>query len=580
MTTMTQGREAQNDTNILLTRPSAQSLNHAKYMLRQGGVDPEQMAESQLNAFATTTLEAQPKPLEIYLKSLRIHQDSHGHNDDGQSSTTSEPPEEKAAAFQATAQNLVRRCKEMLAEVEQWVEALHEKKLSKGERAVEYRALRNDIRSELSFLEKLSEMDGSEEKAYQYLVSSNLLFFEALWAAAKRTSGLLCFRKNFFFNKATHNSQGANQGGSLGNSRVSRRAPGSKGVALVDIVSCDGLEWTKVSTISEKRLLFDLAKLGWQNDGFSDDDEDGAEDHRNTSIDSDNEDEVPLVKSAKDLAKAAASNRTMGKHPRVVFVLPRIESGRITAIDNFLNKIRATGAIVQCADDLEPAPPLESVLPKLLVDRSRNLSETLNIDCTILLAIISDISHSEVPMQDWFPRAVRAQIKAEAEDRLLPTQLYPTMDSHPMVCTTEAAVQMKEIVATIGTDTEKARAQILLGEDEEKPRDELLKEWRQLSEYQVPEGLQLPIKVVKREVEGARLPPVAEAVAAQLSPINKSVFLYGWATGFTTLSSNRTVAKQIEHIIAKKGTDEADVGPSIWLCGEARSLVARQGRQK
>jgi len=235
VTTMAQGREAQNDTNILLTRPSAQSLNHAKDTLRQGGIDPEQMAESQLNAFATTTPEAQPKPLEMYLRSLRIHQDSHGHNDDGQPSTTFEPPKEKAAAFQATAQNLVRRSKEMLAEVEQWVEALHEKKLSKGERAVEYRALRNDIRSELSFLEKvssmsalylsflslmydtnkhpqLSEMDGSEEKAYQYLVSSNLLFFEALWAAAKRTSGLLCFRKNFFFNKATHNSQGANQG--------------------------------------------------------------------------------------------------------------------------------------------------------------------------------------------------------------------------------------------------------------------------------------------------------------------------------------------------------------------------------
>ena len=170
MTTMIQGREAQNDTNILLTRPSAQSLSHAKDMLRQGGIDLEQMAESQLNAFATATPEAQPKPLEIYLKSLRIHQDSHGHNDDGQSSTISESPEEKAAAFQATAQNLVRRCKEMLAEVEQWVEALHEKKLSKGERAVEHRALRNDIRSELSFLEKVSSMSAL------YLSSLSLMY--------------------------------------------------------------------------------------------------------------------------------------------------------------------------------------------------------------------------------------------------------------------------------------------------------------------------------------------------------------------------------------------------------------------
>ena len=173
MTTMAQGRETQNDTNILLTRPSAQSLNHAKDMLRQGGIDPKQMAESQLNAFATTTPEAQPKPLEIYLKSLRIHQDSHGHNDDGQSLTTPESPEEKAAAFQATAQNLVRRCKEMLAEVEQWVEALHEKKLNKGERAVEYRALKNDIRSELSFLEKVSSMSALYLSSLSLMYSTN-----------------------------------------------------------------------------------------------------------------------------------------------------------------------------------------------------------------------------------------------------------------------------------------------------------------------------------------------------------------------------------------------------------------------
>ena len=168
--TMSQEREAQNDTNVLLTKPSAQSLKHAKDMLRQGGIDPEQMAEFQLNAFATTTPETQQKSLEIYLKSLRIHGDSHGHNNDGQSSTTSESPEEKAAAFQATAQNLVRRCKEMLAEVEQWVEALHEKKLNKGERAVEYRALKNDIRSELSFLEKVSSMSAL------YLSSLSLMY--------------------------------------------------------------------------------------------------------------------------------------------------------------------------------------------------------------------------------------------------------------------------------------------------------------------------------------------------------------------------------------------------------------------
>ena len=42
---------------------------------------------------------------------------------------------------------------------------------------------------------------------------------------------------------------------------------------LVDIVADNGLEWIKVSTMGEKRLLFELAKEGWAGRHDSDDDD-------------------------------------------------------------------------------------------------------------------------------------------------------------------------------------------------------------------------------------------------------------------------------------------------------------------
>jgi hypothetical protein len=226
-----------------------------------------------------------------------------------------------------------------------------------------------------------------------------------------------------------------------------------KSAALVDIVASDGMEWVRVSTSSEKRLLFDLAKLGWQND--SDDEDEDMMDTDTNWEDDDDDDQVDLVKNARELARAARANPIRGRPPRVRFILTRVASGRMREIDSVINKMKATGATVLCANDVFPSPPLVDVLPNLLVDRSRSLSDTLNIDCTILLALISDISHRQCPILDWYPREVRAQIEEENTEKLLPTHLYPAIGSHAMVCTQEAAEQMKLIVETLATDTEK-----------------------------------------------------------------------------------------------------------------------------
>ncbi|KAF2489675.1 hypothetical protein BU16DRAFT_471637 [Lophium mytilinum] len=482
---------------------------------------------------------------------------------------------ENPAELEAIAQDLLSRAKSLLSEVETWIEAVHQKKLSTGQRAVEYRTIRNDIEAEIGFLQKLATMDLSQEKARHYIVSSNLMYFEAMWAAAKRSSGLLAFRKNLFHSRPAERRRGVEQKGAT----PSRVRGDDKAFALVDIIACDGLEWIKISTMSEKRLLFDLAKLGWQNDAFSDDEDEDMNDQPNR-LDEDDDDEVSLVKTARDLAKGAPKSRVMGKIPTVRFVLPRIHSGKIKEIDSVIQKMRATGAIVECGNDLELPPPMEVALPRLLVDRSTNFTETLNIDCTILLAIISDISHADVPIQDWYPPAVKSQIVSEAKERLLPTQFYPILNGRSMVCTEEAALQMKEIAAIIGTETEKQRALVLFGEISHQSGEDLVMAWSKLSAYSTPADFLLPIRVLPKDVPDARISPAAAAVASELTPINSSVFLFGWMAGLTTLTSNRTTVKQIDRIVDDVGLENWDSGPLLWVSEEARSLIAKQGRRK
>lgn len=486
------------------------------------------------------------------------------------------------ADLKATIQSLVERGRVLHEEVECYVTAvLAKQKLVKVQNPVEYRNLRNDMKNELSFLKKIADSAMDEEKARHYIVSSNLLYYEALWSAAKRSSGLQSFRKYFFWDRHT---APAGKHTSKGLSLAKGSQAKNKTAALIDIVAEDGMKWIRVSTVSEKRLLFDLAKLGWMNDSDSDDDMPDANANGSNWEDDDDDDQVNVVKNARELARAARANPIRGRPPTVHFVLTRIVAGKSQPIDMIIEKIRATGATVQCADNI-PAPlPLQSVLPQLLLDRSRALSDTLNIDCTILLALVSDISHRACPILDWYPGEVRAQIQEEEKEHLLPTHLYPAIGSHPMLCTEEAAEQMNLIVQTLATDTEKLRADLLLGQGDHAQRasEELVAEWMSISDHKLPDGLKLPIKSVSVDLQAivGSLPAVATKVAAELGRLNNSIFLFGWSKGLTTLSANRGRARQIDSIINEHGLNDGEAGPHIWLCGESRSLIAKHGRRK
>ncbi|PYI28406.1 hypothetical protein BP00DRAFT_488799 [Aspergillus indologenus CBS 114.80] len=525
--------------------------------------------------------------------------------------TPSEPSDPSSSSSSSSSTltistTLVTRCRALLAEITALQTLLAQ--TQRNPQIVEVRSLRSSVLSELRMLEKLDaqvqeataaaaaatpQQDGSSDgdddevrpRLAHALRSSNLPFYEAVWAIAKGScSGLVAFGKRFYW----------------GDDADARSSKDKKKSVFVDIVADDGEEWVKVSTISETRLLFEMAKKGWEAD--ESEEEDGEEAPRTVlrnyedgvgTDDEDDEDEIELVKLASDLRKAANVTRVRYRTPRLRFVIPKIEEGSSPEIDGLLKVIRGYGIDVTCGENVyssqsetTQAEALERLLPKPF----KHFTSTLNMDCTLLLAAVSDLSHyKDISTSPTHHKAINRQIEVEHSRPLLPTELWPAMVGRDLVCTEEAAQRMQEIVNIIGTETEKQRMRILMGHESfaECTREGLIEAYQKLSDYEIPADWRLPVMTVNAKPtiasakDLARLPPVYEKVEQVLSDINHSVFLYGWAAGVMTISSNRTVVKQIESIVEKnRGADNSLEGPSIWVCDTARSLIGKEKGRK
>ncbi len=384
------------------------------------------------------------------------------------------------------------------------------------------------------------------------LKSSNLSFFEAVWDAVKSSTGVTALEKRITAVDVLDRQ----------NSNIT-----------VDIVAQGGLEWVKVSTITERTLLFDMAKAGWTEDSSSD----GEDDVTGNYV----HDSKPdgLMKHIKSYLEVSQTVRIRYRHPQIRIVLPNISRYcGAKEIGNFILQVEALGVTVQTSDDIKESPELESVLPRLVFDPFLTFSETINVDCTILLALVSDLSHERVEVQDWHHPAILRQIEVERDRQLLPTILWPACGSRPMVCTREAAEMMHEIINMMGTETEKQRTKLLLQEEGKWSRDYRLKGFQELSSYEVPSTWNLPIKIVEADLATLRqhLPPISLHVAKHLSPLNESVFFYGWTQDMTTITSNREVTNKITASIEQNRELEIDTGPDIWVCQTSRSLVGKE----
>ncbi|KAL2821567.1 hypothetical protein BJX63DRAFT_219235 [Aspergillus granulosus] len=567
-----------------------------------------------------------------------IPADSIPSNPDAKSKASQDPhaiPEPTLNPRKSLAESLLTRCNTLLTELDAFKALLSQ--TQRNPQIVEVRSLRSNILAELKTLEKISgqldaaiavtegvrrrirvreqqggNSDGVGDGQYQNelidaeeaeiklmhtLRSSNLPFYEAVWTIAKRTcTGLVAFGKRFYWD-------GEQREGSANKNKDKRKS------VFVDIVADDGEEWVKVSTISETRLLFEMAKKGWEGDS-EDEDEDREkrtvlQNHSHGSgsdyddEDEDDDDEIELIKLASDMRKAASLVRVNYKQPRLRFVIPKVEEGQTPEIDDLLKAIRGYGVIVNCGEDVSSSEAsgdpractvsIEEEVRNLLPNRFKRFTSTVNIDCTLLLAIISDLSHYQsISPSPRHHKAINRQIEIERERPLLPTELWPAMESRELICTSEAAKRMREIVDIIGTETERTRMAILMGDNSFSglKSASLTEELQKLSDYQVPVHLNLPIKTVDAQVaidlgkQQGKLPPVAQRVEEILSDINTSVFMYGWVSQLMTISSNRTVVKQIETTIEMQRDVEDLEGPLVWVCDTARSLIGKEKGRK
>ena len=484
----------------------------------------------------------------------------------------------------------------------------------------------------LSQLLKTSHVENGG--AVHHVRSSNLPFYTTLWDTAKRCQGVVGFNQKFIFssNGLQHEARCVDH---------DRKEMKRKGSVVVDIVAKGGAEWVKVSTTTEQRILYELAEIGW---GGSDcDSDDGSHDdahHQDQAGDAETSKRdgrsrrqplptLSLLTLAQDLRRASGNRKISQQRPKIRLVLPRLELGRQDVVDSVLDQIRQMGIVVQAGSSSSPStsspPPLdEETWSRMAVDEFADFTSTVNIDCTILLALVSDLSHQPITIEPCFHVAIQRQIQREQVEQVVPSLLWPAMADRELVCTYEAARRMREIVDTIGTSTEKARTAILMDhdlrlrdDDDDVDQQHLLTSFQSLSSHTVPSTWRIPIKIVvpmtkADEIDISGLPPVAGIIRDQLTRINRSVFLFGWVNGLTTLSSNRSVLRLITDILCEHSssynnttspgdddddddpTDETETvedgrgignqnkrvgrakGPHIWLCHTARSLLGKE----
>lgn len=495
---------------------------------------------------------------------------------------------------------------------------------------VEVRAFKRGVESEVKTLGRLrlafdsnpsttqANVDTHEGHAespqLHALKSSNLPFYEAVWDVAKSCRSITSLGKKMYLTEKVLPSQRVSGEGSSSTSKRDRNSLSTRGV-IVDIVAGNGSEWIKVSTLTEKRLLFDMAKEGWEKYDDSSDDSDFNGSQGGRQRDGDGGSKMELVRLAEDLKAAAQRVRVQYRHPSIRFVLPKIRKGVLEDVDRFLADLRATGAVVQCSNDMdEVVGRRELDLDQLMPSEGNNpLTSTINVDCTILLALISDISHlsrsqlsaDATNKSQHYHKAIMNQIEAERSMPMLPTETYPLFAGRNLECSAQAAQRMREIVQCMGTPSELKRAEIILGEAHYKSQASasLQEAIRGCSVHAVPGDLRLPVRVIHFEVQAllstspGRAPlhgqplnafPVSVAARAKdrlrLSPVNASVFLYGWSRQITTFTSNRAVAtalvKTINDVLDEEEREGHSspmefVGPLIYTCETARSLIGK-----
>lgn len=361
----------------------------------------------------------------------------------------------------------------------------------------------------------------------------------------------------------------------------------------VDVVAA-GAEWLCVRWITRDRLARQMTDSGWSWGDYTVGD----------TVDEDEWEDVSLAKTIRKLVAAARMHRHEYRIPRIHVILPKLswpadDTDIPVLLANLASSTSADITISHASSPFltAPVPPLATSLRNLLHDELATLTPTLNMDHTILVDLISDLSHSHLTPQPWQAPTTRAQIVDEnsAPGGVMLRTLHPILAGRTLLCTREAAEHFHDMLATVGTPTERRRGHLLVPiypPESTMDSASLRSAFQELSVHAIPEDIQLPLqilpdsqrwdlKTVCGAVDDGSLPTVARDVAEKgvgggtLKSSKLSIYMYGWWSGHATLTSNKEIKAHMSTWVERGRTSDDETGPRIWCVGVTRNLLAK-----
>jgi hypothetical protein len=221
-------------------------------------------------------------------------------------------------------------------------------------------------------------------------------------------------------------------------------------------------------------------------------------------------------------------------------------------------------------------------------DDCRRITTIVNLDPSAATALVTNLHHGPVPLQPTSQQEIitKSILDHETDNNelvsrqdILATILLPALRGRKLVCTRFAANYFRQLIGAISTHSEEVRASLLFPEEDDTNNvspEERLREYQKWTNIPVPHDLLLPIHIVddvnaedvEPLVSSDCLPRMTLGVSQDLSPLNRSVYLYGWIQRLTTSTGHRGIERQIQLSVAPhwNGASEAsDVDPpDIW----------------
>jgi hypothetical protein len=360
-----------------------------------------------------------------------------------------------------------------------------------------------------------------------------------------------------------------------------------QGRVEVDVVA-DGREWIAVKAISRDRLARQMNDCGW---GW-------GEHELGDEVDREEWEDTPLAIYVQRLVTAARMNRHEYRFPRIRLVLASLCRG-VEELDILLHQLKHMDSLVEVIIETQdsdfvtaPSPPLDIAIGNLVGDELASLTSTVNLDHTILIDLISDLTHLDLEPQPWQSRTTRAQIEEENSyaGGLMARVLYPVLADRELVCTREAAEHFHDVLRTVGTESERERGRLLIpwgGSDTQGMSSEHIRErFQELTIHPLPSSVQIPVTVIDEPwdmdavaaaISKGALPQVAQDVALSsgFKSSKLSIFVYGWAAELTTVTSNKEVRGQIRTWIEAHRKNDEELGPQIYRLEVTRNLLAK-----